>query len=491
MPTLRQIGPVLILVLSLGMASGCAPLWPLAPATARLEGRVLNANAGEPVPDSQLTLVGLTTGYRTATRTDAAGRFLVQLKPDRYQIDAQKYDYAGSRVRGLNVRDRASITILQQKAFNPRWSAQSPEIELVGVEDGDRVAGKIVYEVTASGAHDISVIYAAVGRTPGAALLTAPRQAFFSTPATGEQVIDPTLFGVHGQTTFEVVVYDVNNNRTHLIRAIEILPWGGELLPPTELQAIAVTVGQQVAFLSKPLAIPLQSGPPPVIEAARPNTNLFVQLRFTPSTRKGLTGYRIYRSFDGKNFESIATIPPQRVNFSDASPLLSAGKPVYYYMRSFWASDEGPPTPTVMTIPLKPFEARLVSPKDNATGVSRKPAFRWKPVPRVGKIRHYAVILRDTVLGDTSWWVGPVPPKEFITDSTEITWNEDGRFDNTPWETLQPNRLYEWEVVYAVALDDEKNPTAVSIAVDRLGLETGLPRIVVSATDNFSFTTGD
>ncbi len=485
-----RVSALWALAFGLTLISGCASLWPAVP-PARLAGRLLNANAGEPVADSQLTLIGLTTGYRATTRSDAAGRFSLSLKPDRYQIEAQKPDYAGSRVVGLEVRQHTEITILQQKSFNPQWSVTPPEIELKGVADGDRVAGNIYYEVTAQGPNDISVIYAALGKTPGAALLTAPRQAFFGTPATGEQILDPTLFGVHGQTTFEVVVYDVNNNRTHLIRSIEILPPGGELSPPTNLQALAVTVGKQVAFLGKPLLIPLGSGPPLVIAAAPPKANLFVQLRFTPSTRKGLTGYRIYRSFDGKNFAPIGTIPPQRTSFSDASPLLSVGRPVYYYMRSFLGGDEGPPTPTVMTVPLRPFEVRLISPQDGATGVSRSPSFRWKPVPRVGKIQRYAVILRDSVLGDVSWWVGPVPPQEFIENDSEIAWNEDGRFDGTPWETLQPYRLYEWEVAYAVALDEAQKPTAVSIAIDRFQWQTGLPTIGVSATDHFSFTTGE
>ncbi len=484
-----RVGVLWAAAVGVVLLSSCAPLWSAAP-RARLEGRLLNANAGEPVPHSQVSFRGLTTGYRARAQTDISGRFLVSLKPDLYQIDAKRPDYAGSRVIGLEVRQDAQITILQQKVFNPRWATLPPEIELRGVADGDRISGPISYEVMARSENDISVIYAALGKTPGAALLTAPRQAFFSTPSTGEQVLEPALFGVHGRTTFEVVVYDVNNNRTHLIRSLDILPPGGELSPPTELKAIAVTVGRQVAFLREML-VPLHEGPPLQIEAAPPNTNLFVQLRFRPSARQSLTGYRIYRSFDGKNFDPIGTVPPQRTSFSDASPLLRVGQPVYYYMRSFLGGDEGPPTPTVSTIPLKPFTVRLLSPADGAMEVSRRPSFRWKPVPRVGNVQRYAVILRDSVLGETSWWVGPVPPKEFIENDTQITWNEDGKFDQTPWETLQLYRIYEWEVAYAVALDDGQNPTAISIAVDRFQLNTGLPTVGVTAPDHFSFTTGE
>lgn len=483
----QRVGIGALLGVGLALLSGCVALE--AP-RARLEGRVLNANAGDPVPQTQLSFVGLTTGYHAQTQTDSSGRFVVMLKPDRYQIDAKKPDYASSRVIGLEVRHDRQMTILQQRAFNPRWATQPPEIELTGVEDGDRRWGPIPYEVTARSENDISVIYVALGKTPGAALLTAPRQAFFSTSSTGEQLIEPSLFGVHGKTTFEVVVYDVNNNRTHLIRSIEILFPGGELSPPTDLKAIAVTVGQQVAFL-RDVLVPLQDGPPMVIEAAPPNTNLFVQLRFKPSDRPGLTGYRVYRSFDGKEFDPIGTVPPQRTSFSDASPLLRVGQPVYYYLRSFVGSDEGPPTPTVTTIPLKPFTVKLLSPADGAINVSRRPTFRWRPVPRVGNVQRYAVILRDSVLGNTSWWVGPEPPDEFIENDTQVTWNEDGKFDQTPWEMLQPYRIYEWEVAYAVALDDSENPTAISIAIDRFGLDTGLPTVGVTASDHFSFTTGE
>ena len=96
------------------------------------------------------------------------------------------------------------------------------------------------------------------------------------------------------------------------------------------------------------------------------------------------------------------------------------------------------------------------------------------------------------MLGQSAFWVTPEPP-QFVTNRTSYRWNEDGRMTATPWEVLQPHRLYEWEVAYAVAVDNLERPTAVSVAINRFGLTPiGIPSppYEIEATDNFSFTTG-
>lgn len=447
----------------------------------QITGYVVNANSGEPVAGSRVWVHGLTTDFMSVVVTDSQGRFRVRVPPDRYELNLSKKGYAGSHVIGLNAQEPTTVRIVQREVFNPKWSTRPPQIKLTGVEDGDELQGEISYRVDASGDNDIQYIYVALGKTPGSAFLTSPRLIFIETPTTGDQTLDPRLFGVHGKTTFEVVVYDLNGNRTHLIREITIVPPEGLVTPPKELRAIAVTLGKQIEFFG------LEG------QAAPANANVYVQLDWKGSSTLNLTGYRIWRSFDGERFESLATVHAGRTSYMDADPRLSIGRWVYYRVTAFRGGDESEPSNIVKTRPLEPFDVRLLSPKDGATDVSRIPTFRWEPTRKVGRYQLYGLILWDTVLGEASFWITPDPPN-FVINRTSYRWNEDGRMNDTPWETLQPQRLYEWEVAYAIAVDDLLNPTAVSVAINRFGLENEkipINPIEIEATDNFSFTTGE
>ena len=469
---------VFLAVLGLGL-SGCALLQ--TPPTSVITGYVVNANGGEPVAASQVWLHGLHTNVTRMTSTDRRGRFSVRVPPDVYEISLEKEGYAGSRVIGLDARRPVEIRIVQREVFNPHWSTRPPRIKLTGVEDGGKYQGEIPFRVDVTADNDVQYIYVALGKTPGASFLTAPRFIFVETSSTGDQTLDPRLFGVRGPTTFEVVVYDLNGNRTHLIKHITVVPPEGLVSPPRELKAVAVTLGKQIQFFG------VEGGSVPK------GTNIYVELSWQGSDTPDLQGYRIYRSFDGENFAPIGQVHAGRHFFADSDPRLAVGKWVYYYVTAFRGGDESPPSGIAKTRPLPPWDVRLVAPADEAVGVSRTPTFRWEPTRKVGLYRLYGLVLWDTVLGDYSFWLTPEPP-DFLINRTSYRWNEDGRFTGTPWETLQPHRLYEWEVVYAVALDDLENPTAVSVAVNRFGLEderVPIRGISIEATDNFSFTTGE
>jgi hypothetical protein len=413
--------------------------------------------------------------------TDRQGRFSLRVEPDRYEITLEKPGYAGSRVIGLDAYEPAQIRIVQREVFNPEWSTEPPEIELTGVKDGDEFQGPIPYRVAVKGDNDVQYIYIALGKTPGSSFLTAPRYIFVETPSTGDQEVDPRPFGARGATTFEVVVYDLNGNRTHLIKHITVVPPEGLLAAPKELRAIAVTLGKQVKFFGvEGSAVPKSA-------------NIYVRLDWHSSETPDFTGYRVYRSFDGETFEPVVTLHPGQRLYRDSDPRLAVGRWVYYRVTTLRSGEESEPSEVVKARPLAPFDVRLVAPVDNALGVSRIPTFRWEPTSEVGRYRLYGLVLWDTVLGEDSFWITPEPP-EFVLNRTSYRWNEDGQMTGTPWEVLQPNRLYEWEVAYAVAVDDLENPTAVSVAINRFGLEPeGIPiqAIRLEATDNFSFTTGE
>ncbi len=473
---------------------GCGLLAPGPAPTAQLVLLVTNSTGGEPVAGSTIWLRGLATGVEYKAISTREGRAVLRVVPDRYEIKLRKPGYAGSRVVNLLVPEgeRVELRVVQREVFNPAWSARPPDVELRGVEDGDAFQGPIPYRVDVQADNDVQYIYVALGKTPGSRFLTHPRYIFVETPTTGDQELDPRPFGVRGPTTFQVVVYDVNGNRTHLLRYITVIPPEGWPASPQGLRAVAVTLGKQIQFFGLEPDSELEA------QAVPAGTNVYVELSWQPpppntNTTPGLTGYRVYRSFDGERFEPIGQTHPGQRAFIDADPRLSVGRWVYYRVTALRGGDESPPSDVARTRPLAPFDVRLIAPRDGATNVSRTPTFRWAPTREVGRYRLYGVVLWDTVLGEEAFWATPEPP-DFLVNRTSWRWNEDGRFDGTPWATLQPQRLYEWEVAYAVALDDLENPTAVSVAVNRFGLEpetVPIRGIAIEATDNFSFTTGE
>ena len=217
-----------------GMATlalaGCMFI-PAAP-TGVIEGFVVDHGAGEPVVgavvmaypeggDVPLYTVG-SAYYGPVAVTDADGHYRLTVPEGVYTVRAEKDGHAVSVVHGVVVGSTALLDIILKPVFNPDWSLEPPEVTLTGVEEGGSYSGPINFRVDAQGPNDIAYIYVALGKTPGSSYLTTPRQIYISTYTTGDQTIDPADYGVEGDTTFEVVVYDVNENRTHLIRHIYI-----------------------------------------------------------------------------------------------------------------------------------------------------------------------------------------------------------------------------------------------------------------------------
>lgn len=474
-----------LVVGSLVFIMGCGLVTPAPPS--QISGSVVNATSGEPVVGSRVRVEGSNTGFSATVTTGGRGRFSIRVPRDRYTLTLSKRGYAASRVVGLDAHAPATIRIIQREVFNSRWATRPPDVELNGVEDGDQFQGAIPYHIEASSENDIRYIYVAVGKTPGASFLTAPRKIFQETPSTGAQALDPGPFGVRGPTTFETVVYDFNGNRTHLIRHITVVPPEGLVSAPRDLRAVAVTLGKQIGFfgmngagMRDPRSAPFDA-------------NVYVELDWNASSTENLTGYKVYRSFDRETFQEIATVHGQQTDYKDASSELAVGKQVQYRVTAIRGGDESEPSDVAATRPLETFDVQLISPRDGATAVSRIPTFRWQPTRRVALYHIYGVVLWDTVLGESAFWVTPEPP-EFVINRTSYRWNENGRMKGTPWETLQPQRLYEWEVPYAVAVDSLENPTSVSVAINRFSLEDErlpIDAIFVPASENFTFTTGE
>jgi len=456
-----------------------------------IDAVVVNSTSGSAVAGSSVVVFQSGTEEEVANATTGDdGAFSLNLPPGNYDLLLKKEGYAGSKVINVRVVEnkRTFVPIIQREATNPNWATTPPEVTLTGVKDGDvfdALFGYIPYRVTASAESplDIDIIYAAVGKTPGARLLTGRRDIFVNTNDTGDQFIDPLNYAAAGDTTFQVVVYDTNGNRTQIYRYITItFPFVGnvDLLPPQLQVVLSYTLSKQIKFFS---AAP---------QAAPEGTNLFVLISWRPTVNfdKYISdedipyGWHIYRSFDGENFERIATVPGYQFTYIDPSPLLTPGVKTYYRVTAFVGNQESEPSNILETTPLEPFFVRIDEPTDNATNVPTIPTFKWHPTATVSEYHYYAGALWDTLTGDMAWFTNPA--RLMLVNRTEWTWNEDGAYSGTPLETLQRGRTYEWNLIEAYALDDPLHPTAVSIASDGLGI---LFPYGVASTDHFTFTT--
>lgn len=420
-----------------------------------VEGYVTDSGAGGPVVGTKVTAcpVGYDCGlywaqspgyFEPVVYTDETGYYRLILPAGKYYIVLEKEGYAGSKVETVIVEPGESVrlNIIQKKVFNPGWSTKPPQVTLTGVNEGDVITGPVAFEVEATSANDIYLIYAAFGKTPGASYLTSPRFVAVDTPETGTITLDPAAFGVAGETTFEVVVYDYNENRTHIIRRVFVTPTGapGTFGPPANLDVLAVTLSRNIAFYSENEA-----------KAAPLGGNLYVELEWDLSPDDAdLTGYRIYRKFaDEDEWELIYTVGPGTGFYRDSSPELAVGREVSYKVVGYVDTGSGvietAPTNVATTTPLPPWDVRLLYPADGETNVSLMPVFKWEAINPPGKAQYYEPELWDTMTGN-----GSVVYAE-IWNETEWDFAEPGWF----WENLQPHRRYQWTIYTAIAFDVE------------------------------------
>jgi len=466
------------------------------PPTGVIEGYVTNHLSGEAVVgatvrawplDGEAPRYTVISDYYKATAvTDSEGYYRLVVPEGLYVVEVRKEGHATSRVEGVKVGSSTTtptpLHIVLKPVFNPGWPVEPPKVTVSGVTEGMTITGPIDVRIDASGPNDIQLIYAAFGKMPGARFHTHPRVIYYDTYTTGEFSIDPATYGVSGNTTFEVVVYDQNDNRTHVIYRVFVTPAAAPATiaaplppePPTPM-ALAVTLSKQLGFFGAPLDP----------QAAPPGGNLYVELRWrrSPDDPDNVTGYRIYRRLAGETeFRLLYTVQATGAwtyLYRDSTPDLAVGVTATYRITAYKGTVESEPI-EASTTPLPPWDVRLVSPADGATEVDLLPTFTWEPTALVGTTQRYRVWVLDTAHGAPRYVVSG-----FLDNVTSWTFTGIPR---TPYERLQPHRMYQWGIDLAIAYDDVTNPTAVSVAVNDYVL-WAYP--VQKPKELFTFTTRD
>lgn len=527
---------MLVLILVLVFFSGCVPLFV---SNARLKLYVTDYNSGYAVADATVKLYYEGTKIMEGTTNeDGLVIFNIPTNVDSGYVDFVVLKEGHSVTRFNNVlfeKDKTTTieTQLRVASFGPTSTETPAEINVKFYEDSSKatelsfidnvltINNDIFYEVNVNTMeYDVKYIYVKLGSVPGSGFLTNPRAIFYESPAEGSLSIS----GFTGITPLYVVTFDQNENMVVNVYYLNIQKEDVTVENPYEVEKIdpsifAYTRRGGVAFYNEPIKIDKKGVPEfeknfGTEAAPMKDTNLWVEIYWVlwEDSSAYLTtdqpeAYVVYRSFDGVNFEEIATVPEGYNYYRDKSPQLEAGKEVWYQVAAKYGDFVATPTFLGSVIPLDLFGIKYLSPTDGSTNVSTNPLFAWEVVNPVsseeGKpVYYFDIWLYDETLNDYGYYSLSVPGYPYYsfigTYATVVAFE----FNNPPfgwwvdfaaggwyqYDTLQKNKTYEWgnELAVAIVADDDSEAYAIyadqARIIDPFGVEAEIYN---------TFTTGE
>ncbi|MBA7516190.1 hypothetical protein ES705_08236 [subsurface metagenome] len=445
----------------------------------RISGIVISDAGGPAVEGSTVTVDDSTIN----TTTDAEGNYVIDKVPvGTHDIIVTQSGRATSKVQNVVVIKDQTTTVdfIQKKVNVPTWETEPPTISTTGIAEGTTLSGIVTCSVQVADALDIKYVFVGFDYVP-----TELENDFVSEDS-NEITLDSidTTYIPDGEFQIVIVAYDMNYNRSQLTLNVTIDNGGSGFVPatPAYLWPLSVTLGENVGFFSTgrseefnkigtkedPNIINLPEGKlidlDSIIKVAGPDSNLFVEIIWDSVV--DATGYKIYRKFEGEaTYHCIGST--EYPEFIDTDPRLSIGKKTYYQISAFNAFGESDPTTAEWTTPLPKFNLNLVSPADGATSVSLTPTLQWAPVVAVGNYREYEFYVIGKNDSDYTW-------SGSVENETSVVYNG---------EPLQYLKVYEWNVDYAIAFDDDYGTFPEYRAVSIAGGGAG------SLNGSFEFTT--
>ncbi|QTA37200.1 hypothetical protein JYK00_05470 [Thermosipho ferrireducens] len=506
------------------LTTSCLQLFPLL--TGGIEFYVTDYNSGAAVEGASVKILDESGGIRGEGVTDTEGKVTISsvLKGDEELLDVviTKSGYAVTRIEGLKLT-KDSTTLNEAKlrvaSVGVTKSLNPIEVDVKFFEDATKatpvdlsnVTGDVYVSIIATGMeYDVSIIYAKAGNVPGSGFLTSPR-LYVSNSTTVEGTI--TVAGFEGETPIYVVVFDKNDNMLEKIFYANINKVSKEvkgyeiekvseatgdynLAAYTRRGGIKFYGGRDSIFNKKDRVVPEFFKKTRRINAApEKDTNLWIEVYWVAwenssasSTTDEPEAYRVYRSFDGTNYEAIATVPSGYDYYRDASPQLEVGKETWYGVAAVYPGYEATMVKLGSVVPLDVFEVKYISPTDGATNVSRDPVFSWEIINPVkssegNPVYYWDIWLYDETLNDYGYYslsgYGYPYYSMFITEVTGVSfkfsappsgawWVDFGAGSWYSYNELQANKTYEWgnELMVAVVEDATDNTVAYSIHTD-------------------------
>ncbi|WP_434223426.1 Ig-like domain repeat protein [Fervidobacterium gondwanense] len=396
----------------------------------------------------------------------------------------------------------------------------------------------------------INIIYAKVGGVPGTSYFTAPR---LYVGAWNELEGSLSVLEFEGEVPLIVDVYDHNDNKVEKIIWLNIVRTPASNVTPyvvqrnttayaTQYDLYAYTRRQAVQFYSGPKVpenvkgIDASGNAFELAGAPDDDSNLWIEIRwrrwFSTSGATKPKAYRVYRSFDGKSWTPIATLPETYYYYRDTSPLLEVGKKTWYAVSSVYDGFESDKTVIGHITPLPLLNIEVVSPTNGSTNVPRDTVFKWRftgleaYVPTDDELSTtsltytYSIWLYDYIQNDVAWYSLGLKPSSFYrftAPDQEVTikfsdyyivnrnnsapyWVDYALQDAYAYDKLQANKTYNWTLRHAwaqkiyngLSLTDSNlkfKTIAYAIHADDTGVILG-PSFVVKPSVFYTFTTG-
>jgi len=481
---------------------------------ATISGYVVDMKAGEPVVGS--TVKVLQTGQTTVT--DENGYYAVEVLPGRYSLTFSKDGYATSKVVGLvTLQPATRYNTIQRPRFDPNVTTRPPRLHVSvpqWYEPGESVTVKVSGAVRQPRKNGFTFLDVAIGQQGGSSGYLngfVRHRRIFSFDGSEVEVTLPTA-GYSKIVPIYTVAYDVNGNRTEVVRYIYRA--GSDELPdplnPTALKGEATTFGDIAVF--GPLSVPSVSGGRLVaalkqgdldqlaamaraVAAARGNVGLqgdelrkaisWVDLSFEYDPEAELPeAFEVFRKradedafFEvGRIAAADAQTEAGKFAFRDASPGVQPGVELTYRVEAV-NGDKRAASETVSLTPLPAFYVEALSPADNSSGVDLRPGYLMS-FENSADLNISAVIVTDRVQADGAniEYFSPV----FVSPGADGEFNPFQGFSGIPHGVvktdngyalsgamLQPLHGYDWmPFAVTVSLNAEGEIEASSIAAD-------------------------
>lgn len=461
------------------------------PGTGSVAGYVVNRKAGTDVSGTTVTVAGT----ELSAVTDESGLYrIMNIPAGLHTLTFTQEGYATSSVQGLRVEDQAETKYdtIQSEAFDPFLPTVPPSLS-VSVQNGDSfpggAEGVLSFTVSGTVASPESNGFYSLGTaglgasrgTSGYLNASVPGTSF---PFIGgvETTVNLPTAAFSSETSLHVVAYDVNFNRTEVVRYVNITPTPteGALSEVTNLGAFAVTFGDTGVF--GPLSRTAGFDGRALLDAVRTNdigalqrlaaeahasgqlapqgyldeVLTWVDVTFAYEGEVLPTAFRVHRKLAtqgkywpiGQVSPAQATLDPEDpenvlYGFRDATAGLEAGVEASYRIEAI-LGEQNTVSEVSSVTPLPAFYVNALSPTNNETNVSVSPTYEFSVENRSSLLFIGAVVLdRVHAEGSPIEWFTLIGDDSGLT-SGGIPHNFDGSAVNP---TLQPFHGYDWQPI--------------------------------------------
>lgn len=343
---------------------------------------VVESSSGSSVEDAEVVVKSGNVELASGT-TNESGEITFNIAnfPEFIDVEVSKEGYALSKVEGLKVetiKNDSKNIILPELAegFEEEHPDEFPlavEVELYDRYywfplDTSNVREIFRFDIFSHSEYGSISILVKLGEVPTE---ESNDWEFSSTWAATGFPIDVSDFS--GETPFYVVVYDNMNNRIEKIIYLNIIQ------PNINLEGEFFVPINPTEFGYRPIWAYTNS------EAA---LNISIDwINYEDALNKGIIsedetekpdGYKVYRSFNGEDYEYIASTDLEGY-YLDSDSNLEINKEVWYAVSSVKGDQESERVKLGSVVPIDAFEIELVFPENGAVDVSLQPTFEWEP----------------------------------------------------------------------------------------------------------------